>query len=345
MSTRSLLGLFALLLAACAPDPRDWPVAHDLAAELPLAEASRAGGPRLPRPPAPPDRNLAASVQEGIALAVGARIDGYFEVDGRAALGIDGLTSRGGSPAVEVLAQAEGEPERSLARLSPGVRAGAWELPGRGARLVRWTLRATGAPAAWAIVRRPVIRKQRLEAVVSPRLAIDLSIGGAKASPSVRPRPNVVLYLIDTLRADRLGAYGSKRGLTPRIDAFARGSTLFEHAYSASSWTRPSTATILTGLSPLEHGVTRLDRRLPEAIRTLPERLHDAGYETAAWSANAHITRETGFAQGFDRFEYFDDLPRADALGRRALAWVDGLAPREGAPFFLYLHTIDPHAP
>src|SRR6185295_18489155 len=225
MPTRLRSSLLALLFAACAPDPRGWPVAHDLTAELPLAEASRVGGPRLPRPPAPPDRNLAASVQEGIALAAGARIDGYLELEGRAALGIDGLTSRGGSSAVEVLAQAEGEPERSLARLAAGAQAGAWILPGREKRVVRWTLRATGGSGGWAIVRRPVIRKQRLEAVVSPRLAIDLSIGAAKASPSV-PRPNVVLYLIDTLRADRLGAYGSKRGLTPRIDSFARGATL-----------------------------------------------------------------------------------------------------------------------
>lgn len=331
----------AFLLAACGPAPRDWPVTRDLAAELPLCEVRREAEPiGPPRPPGPVDWNLAAKVAEGIAIAGGARIDGYLEVNGRAAIGIDGIASRGGAPGVEILAQVEGGSEKMLARLEPGAKAGAWEIPGTGDRLVRWTLRATGDSGAWAIVRRPVMRSRVPLPPIPPKTV-------TAASPSGK-RPNVLLFLIDTLRADRVGAYGSTRGLTPRIDALAAQGIVFERTTAASSWTRPSTATILTGLPPGAHGATRLDRRLPPAAQTLAEVLQAAGYRTGGFSANAHITEASGFAQGFDHFEFLDELARGDALGRRALAWLEGsvAAPDRGpAPFFLYVHAIDPHAP
>ncbi len=329
----------ALLLAACGPAAREWPVAKDLAAELPLCEVRRESEPiGPPRPPGTVDRNLAAGVAEGIALAGGVRIDGYLEIHGRAAIGIEGLASRGGAPQVEILVQVEGGSEKRLARLAPGAKAGAWEIPGNGERLVRWTFRATGDPAAWAIVRRPVLRSRDRLPPASPRPT------ATKSSPA--KRPNVLLYLIDTLRADRVGAYGSTRGLTPRIDALARQGIVFERTTAASSWTRPATATILTGLPPSVHGANRLDRRLPSAVATLAEVLRDAGYRTAGFSANAHVTAASGFAQGFDHFEFLDELTRGDALGRRALAWLEESVSDGGpAPFFLYVHAIDPHAP
>lgn len=316
-------------------------MARDLAAELPLSEVRReAKSFYPPRPSGPVDRNLAAGVAEGIALAGGVRVDGFLEVKGKAAIGVEGIASRGGAPEVEILAQVEGGPEKVLARLAPGAKAGTWEIPGTGARLVRWTFRATGDAAAWAIVRRPVIR--------SPDPLPSAPSKAATAAPPSSKRPNVLLYLIDTLRADRVGAYGSTLGLTPRIDALARQGIVFERTTAASSWTRPSTASILTGLPPGVHGANRLDRRLPPAARTLAEALQEAGYRTAGFSANAHITTAFGFAQGFDHFEYLDELARGDALGGRALAWLDetAAAPDRGpAPFFLYLHAIDPHAP
>jgi len=327
------------LLAACGPAPREWPVTQDLAAELPLCEARREAEPiGPPRPPGPVDRTLAAGVAEGIALAGGVRIDGYLEVHGRTAIGVEGIASRGGAPQVEILVQVERGSEKRLARLTPGSKAGAWEIPGEGERLVRWTFRATGDASAWAIVRRPVLRSPDHSPPASPK--------PAATKPSPAKRPNVLLYLIDTLRADRVGAYGSTRGLTPRIDALARQGIVFERTTAASSWTRPATATILTGLPPAVHGANRLDRRLPPAVATLAEVLRDAGYRTAGFSANAHVTEASGFAQGFERFEFLDELARGEALGRRALAWLDEAAPDRGpAPFFLYVHAIDPHAP
>ncbi len=319
-------------------------MARDLAAELPICEVRREADPLgPPRPPGPVDRNLAAGVAEGIALAGGVRIDGYLQMKGNAAIGVAGIASRGGAPQVEILAQVEGGSEKLLARLAPGAKAGAWEIPGTGERLVRWSFRATGDGASWAIVRRPVVRSRSLRP--SPPKA-------AQTNPAPPKRPNLLLYLIDTLRADRVGAYGSTRGLTPRIDAFARQGVVFEQTTAASSWTRPSTATILTGLPPAVHGATRLDRRLPSAVQTLAEVLRNAGYRTGGWSANAHVTAATGFDQGFERFEFLDELARAEALGRRALAWLDesarassGLDRTQAPPFFLYVHAIDPHAP
>lgn len=330
-----------LLLAACGPAPREWPVVRDLAAELPLAEVRRESDPvGPPRPPGPVDRDLAVRVKEGIALSGGTRIDGYLSIEGRAAIGIDGVALRGGVASVELELAVEGEEDEG-AWLSPGTRAGVWEIPGEGARRVRWSLRAEGAPEAWAIVRRPVIRSPSPPKDPSPRHRPPLRSAAAE-------RQNVLLYLIDTLRADRVGAYGGRRGLTPRIDALAREGVVFENTTAASSWTKPSTATILTGLPPAVHGATRLDRRLPPGVRTLAEVLRDRGYRTGGWSANAHVTAANGFAQGFERFEFLDELARAEALNARALAWLDESPAAPGGkatPFFLYLHPIDPHAP
>jgi arylsulfatase A-like enzyme len=316
-------------------------VAHDLATELPLCEVRREALPvGPPRPPEPVDRNLAAGVTEGIALAGGARIDGYLTVHGRAAIGIEGIASRGGAPQVEILVQVEGGAEKVLARLEQGSKAGAWEIPGDGERLVRWTFRASGDAAAWAIMRRPVVRSTDRLPSAPPKTV-------TAASPSAK-HSNILLFLIDTLRTDRVGAYGATRGLTPRIDALGRQGIVFEQTTAASSWTRPSTATILTGLPPAVHGANRLDRRLPPAVRTLAEVLQEAGYRTGGFSANAHVTEASGFAQGFDHFEFLDELARGDALDDRALAWLDesvSAPDRSPTPFFLYVHAIDPHAP
>ncbi|HXO21666.1 MAG TPA: sulfatase, partial [Thermoanaerobaculia bacterium] len=179
----------------------------------------------------------------------------------------------------------------------------------------------------------PAIRSAR-----APRLAL--------AAAPARPwsgRPNIVLYLVDTLRADRLGCYGETKPLSPAIDAFARGATLFERAVAQATWTRPAVTSVLTGLGPLSHGVQTLDDRLPAAAVTLPEMLQAAGYRTAGFSTNLHVSAATGLAQGFDRFELLPGETRSDAVNRRVTRWLDDS--RGKPPFFLYVQTLDPHAP
>jgi choline-sulfatase len=100
---------------------------------------------------------------------------------------------------------------------------------------------------------------------------------------------------------------------------------------------------VLTGLGPLAHGVETLDDSLPAAAATLPEVLKAAGYRTAAFSTNPQVSAGTGLAQGFDDFDLTHEDARSEAVNRRVLGWLD--RHRGGSPFFLYVHTIDPHAP
>lgn len=160
----------------------------------------------------------------------------------------------------------------------------------------------------------------------------------ADAGEGVR---TVVLYSVDTLRTDRLGCYGGPPGRSPHLDAFATAATVFERAWAPTSWTKPSLATVVTGRGVFEHGVNRREDRLSEAADTLAERFAGAGWATAAFVTNAYLTAEQGFAQGFERYRY--DPVGAAEVTAAALRWLDGR--EDDRPLFLWLHTIDPHAP
>ncbi len=159
------------------------------------------------------------------------------------------------------------------------------------------------------------------------------------------PRPDLVVYLVDTLRADHLGCYGYEREVSPRIDAFAREATLFEDAIAQSSWTRASVASLFTGLLPTEHGANRRRQPLAPEAETVAELLRDAGYGTAAFVTNPNAGAEFGFDQGFDHFAYREGESAAE-LTREVVAWLDARsAAGDEAPLFLYVHTLDPHSP
>jgi arylsulfatase A-like enzyme len=167
------------------------------------------------------------------------------------------------------------------------------------------------------------------------------------------PPPDVVMIVTDTLRRDRVDAFGFERGLTPALDALAQRATVFRNAYSTSAWTSPAVASLFTSRLPAEHGIELFESVLADAEETLAERLAARGYATGGFSANWLIRSQLGYAQGFDRFEN----QRARGRGLRALseraihtagravAWLDGLPAEPRAPFFLYLHLMDPHTP
>jgi arylsulfatase A-like enzyme len=168
--------------------------------------------------------------------------------------------------------------------------------------------------------------------------------GTLPRTPSGPESPNVVLVVVDTLRADRLSTYGYGRPTSPRLDALAREGTVFEEACSTSSWTWPATASLFTGMLPEEHGV--LDRSsafLTESLTTLAEVLQEAGLTTAAWTANPLIVPDKNFDQGFEVFDHARGTfrPSRDFMPA-ALEWLDAIA---GTRFFLYLHLVDPHVP
>lgn len=177
-------------------------------------------------------------------------------------------------------------------------------------------------------------------------IALCLAISGCRDQS---PPRNVILIVIDTLRADRLGAYGSTAGITPFLDRFAQGATVFRNAYASSSWTRPSVASLMTSRHAFQHGVTTLHKILGEEELTLAEALEARGFATAAFVTNFTLMRPTGYAQGIQSYQtLFNVMPKARAHHVHAalMAWLDGRDERErSAPAFLYLHYMEPHFP
>jgi len=184
-----------------------------------------------------------------------------------------------------------------------------------------------------------------------------VSIGVAACSKPEDSRPNVVVIVIDTVRADHLPFYGYAKNTAPFLSELATRGTVCETTYSTSSWTAPATASLVTSLYPLQHGVlsgfraTQVRRqtdtritldRIPEPVQTVAEVLQDAGYATFAVTDNPNICNEMGFAQGFDRFQNFHDEGAA-VVNRAVLAWSRHLESAD--PYFLYLHYMDPHRP
>ena len=157
---------------------------------------------------------------------------------------------------------------------------------------------------------------------------------------------SVVLITIDTLRADHLGCYGSRRPTSPHIDALARQGILFERATTTLPRTTQSVGSILTGRYPKSHGARGLFMRLPETNLTLAEALQGDGYATAAAVSNTFLRPGQGFEQGFDRYD--NPEPRWDGnsaadVTRAAVEALDRLAATPGRPFFLWVHYLDPH--
>lgn len=155
--------------------------------------------------------------------------------------------------------------------------------------------------------------------------------------------PNLLFVTVDTLRADRMSCYGYRKPTTPNLDELARRGVLHERAFATSSWTWPSTASLLTGLLPYEHGVLSNQAcNLDFAYETLAEALQRRGYTTAAISCNPLIDRARRFDQGFERFDDGPTMRMTDEVIDDVLATLDRLA---DARFFLYLHLVDPHTP
>lgn len=158
-----------------------------------------------------------------------------------------------------------------------------------------------------------------------------------------KPR-NVILISIDTLRQDRLGAYGYDRPTTPHLDALAARGVLFENATAPSSWTVPSHVSLLTGLYPHSHGATGRVQSMNQTVVPLASWLGSFGYDTGGVVNFVLLGRSRGFARGFDAFEVVRrplPEPAAPLVNEKALAWLD--QPRD-RPFFLFVHHYDVHS-
>lgn len=158
----------------------------------------------------------------------------------------------------------------------------------------------------------------------------------------------MVVIVVDTLRADHTGLYGYDRPTTPAIDAWAERGTVFDRAWSTSSWTKPSVAMLFTGQARVENS-----GKIPPWQSYLPDFLRARGYRTGAVIANplfVPVAGEAGFERAFDHYAAYDKA--RDGLGRNAwpasevtrqgVAWLEE---RSSDPFFLYLMYFDPHDP
>ncbi len=192
--------------------------------------------------------------------------------------------------------------------------------------------------------------------------------------------PNVLIYIIDALRADHLSCYGYGRATSPAIDALAAeaGAVRFTRAFTPATWTKPAAASILSGCYPPAHGVRSRSDLFIRAVPRLAEILQGAGYHTAAVSTIGNVSSVLGFGIGFDHFVdlykdpalvrerevsntgawklYFEQdttvvLPLAEDVNQRAMQWLADQSTNlpiyqsTQPPWFLFLWALDPHDP
>jgi arylsulfatase A-like enzyme len=207
-------------------------------------------------------------------------------------------------------------------------------------------LEADLGPAAGVIARLELANAgPGLMRLAEARLTVPAATAPSATARPPGARPNVIVYLTDTLRADALGAYGQTAPTSPRFDAFAREAVVFDDPWAQASWTRSAVASIFTGLHVGAHGVDREDRALSPTRATLAEAFRAGGYRTGAFVANHLLGGRFGFDRGFSAWNAdgptLYGAPAADVVDR-ALRWIDGSG---GAPFLAYLHTMEPHSP
>lgn len=205
-------------------------------------------------------------------------------------------------------------------------------------------------------------RRASLSAFAGRRVQIRLSNAGSGIAlfgdprvvvPAARERASdVLVYLIDTLRADHIGAFGAPyAGITPNLDRLIEAGVGFEMALSHSPWTKPSVATLLTGLLPTTHrvGSRTLSDRLPATVSVLPERFRHAGWRAGSFAANPLGSTLSGLERGFGTALAPRFWRRRPALGRNPsaaqvrkelLGWIDEEPDR---PFFAYVHLMEVH--
>lgn len=162
------------------------------------------------------------------------------------------------------------------------------------------------------------------------------------------PRRTVLLVSIDTLRPERLGLYGNEPDVSPRLDALAGQSLVFDRALANSPYTLPSHMSMLTGLDPVAHGIKRAGSPLSSRVTTLAEALRQAGFQCGAFVDGGFVSAGYGFSQGFHVYDDERDEREEGAVNGFArslphvLDWLDAHASED---VFLFVHTFDVHAP
>ncbi len=305
-----------------------------IAVSVVLSACSKAELPAVPVPAELVSLKLSGEVRPVLPRVGAVRLDGPIAAgcEISAAIGVEGAI---GTVRFEVHALLTGGRRVRLA--SQNYRAGAgWtdvrvRIPEPGAEAVRFEMPELVAGA-------PVIGAWAAPFVACPEEGTDTE------------RPNVIVISLDTLRADRLGAYGSSRNLAPELDRLAAAGTLFERAYSQYPNTLGSHATMFTGRYPTEHGVGPGSLpKIADSHQTLAEVFTEHGYYTAAFTENAYVGSGFGYDKGFQRYSDGPDrAPSGRFPGEARVTFGAGarwLERRPAAPFLLFLHTYEVHTP
>ena len=203
----------------------------------------------------------------------------------------------------------------------------------------------------------PPARRTLLRGVVLALAAVLSALLARCSGAPAGAKPNVLLITVDTLRLDRIGAYGGPPESTPSIDTLAGQGVRFASVQGPRGLTWPSLTTLLTGLQPRTHGVRANGAMLEEGFRTLPEVLRSAGWKTAGFLANMCDAPNRGLDEFFcawwektgppprrTRFQWASHEQAAwdESVTRHAIEFIGG---RHERPFFAWVHYIDPHKP
>ena len=177
----------------------------------------------------------------------------------------------------------------------------------------------------------------------APVISVDPKTG-------VRQQPLVILYLVDTLRADHTTPYGYQPNTTPELMKFSKEAVVFETGIAHASWTKPSVASVFTSRLPSRHKAVQLRDPLDSGQVTIAKMLGARGFATGAVIANSVIyAADSNFHQGFDVFAglHGEEGHRSKIVDTRKLVdrGLDFIDERRGLPTFLYVHTMDPHVP
>ncbi len=333
------------------PREAEFQVALDAATQARSGRALRLRVPRRFTPP-PGERDLrpAAVGVTGLSVSrVGSAAARALPSRDGAALFLPPASSLGyylrlGGAARATLratAQAPGRVEATLQTVAASSELAAYDLRPGATSALEWPLPVPAGSYARLEIRNAGDSVLRLDTA----FLFGLDSVGSQAVPTapLAQRPSIVVFLTDTLRADRLSTYGFAKPTSPSLDAFGRESVLFEDVWAQSSWTRPTVASLFTGINPATHGAVGFERPLAERFTTLAEVVKRAGYRTGAIVSNHVVHHRFGFAHGFDEWndgvQKLYGLQAADVV-ERGLKFVD----RTSGPFLLYLHTMEPHA-
>jgi len=208
------------------------------------------------------------------------------------------------------------------------------------------------------------MRKNTVACLIGCALAVHAAVGCKSGSRGPRSSTipdakdlNVVVLLLDTLRADHLPFYGYKTDTAPFLNTLVDKSVLFERTLSSAGSTAPAVASIMTSYYPVQHGVitgfymtNQMQKdhpefelnKLPFGLTTMAEVFKTGGYKTYLLSDNINVSDEMGFAQGFDKHKTFRNKG-SDNVNRTLRAWAPQI--KNGGRYFMWVHYMEPHQP